>query len=139
MKTAERETFAKLWAFGVAPLRDWHARPGVGVFEATGLTDGVGRLNGRCPCCRHTCLRSGEPASSEFDGKVESASDSEQVGLTAEQLRAASRRGSSACRSLARAISALLLVFNGLIDSHEDGRQMTLTILTIQQLLNHCP
>lgn len=44
MKTAERETFAKcawsMWAFGVAPLWGWHARPGVGVFEATGLADG---------------------------------------------------------------------------------------------------
>lgn len=30
-------------------------------FEATGLADGVGRLNGRCSCCCHTCLHCREP------------------------------------------------------------------------------
>lgn len=42
-----------------------------------------------------------------FGGKVFYASNSEQVGLTAEQLIVALSRDGSACRSLANAISGI--------------------------------
>lgn len=37
------------------------AHPRVQLFEVTMRADGVGWLNGGCPCCRRTCLRGGGP------------------------------------------------------------------------------